>query len=67
MKEHPTKGLRLSHYMVAWGPPAGEKTLTYKTEKAALREAKRFDKDCKRYGEKDAHRVFAVYVKELAR
>lgn len=55
---------KLSHYIVAWGSTAGSQVLNYKGPKAALRDARKFDRECP----KDApHRVFAVYVKEIAR
>jgi hypothetical protein len=54
---------KLSHYIVAWGPPSGSQILNYKGVKTALRDAKRFDKECPR----DKHKVYAVYVQEVPR
>lgn len=68
MSEHPSSEQKLSHYIVAWGSIAeGSQVLNFRTKTAALRAAKKYDADCKRNGVKDVHRVFAVYVQEIAR
>lgn len=57
---------KLSHYLVAWGSGMSldRQSLHYKGVKAALKDAKRFDRDCPR----DApHRVYAVYLEEVPR
>jgi hypothetical protein len=56
---------KLSHYVVAWGPTAGEKTITFRTERAAKAAAKRYQADSDRWGERVTHKVFAVYVQEM--
>jgi hypothetical protein len=68
MSDQPlSSDLRLSHYIVAWGSTSGSQVLNYRTEKAALRDAIRFDLNDKLHRTNGKNRVFAVYVMEIKR